>query len=247
MPPLSKIFLGSSGEAKDVAERLAAGLDRSGLTESTVWTHGVIRPGRHPLTALLSRAQEADFAVMVLSPDDDVVSRSNRAQAPRDNVIFELGMFMGVLGQERTYMVLPEGANLKLPTDLAGITYLPYPARDDGNLRAALNRVVIDIIDEVKKAGVRGEPAAQLPQIPPNRSSGRDIGSDIRLLTSNLIPQGWTFKWNQARTTLRVKSPRGSQHTLKIGHPQKTQEDFDRFLRELRSVGARFDANLRQQ
>lgn len=73
----------------------------------------------------------------------------------------------------------------------------------------------------------------------------RDFEADLQLLKSNLTPQGWTFKWNEARTTLRVRSPRGTQHTLKLGQQQRTQVEFDRFLRELRSGGARFDSNLR--
>uniref|UniRef100_UPI003F496A2D SEFIR domain-containing protein n=1 Tax=Pseudarthrobacter oxydans TaxID=1671 RepID=UPI003F496A2D len=73
----------------------------------------------------------------------------------------------------------------------------------------------------------------------------RDFEADLQLLKSNLTPQGWTFKWNEARTTVRVRSPRGTQLTLKLGQQQRTQADFDRFLRELRSGGARFDSNLR--
>lgn len=69
--------------------------------------------------------------------------------------------------------------------------------------------------------------------------------ADLQLLKSNLTPQGWTFKWNEARTTVRVRSPRGTQHTFKLGQPQSTRADFDRFIRDLRSGGARFDSNLR--
>ncbi|MFC9335922.1 TIR domain-containing protein [Arthrobacter sp. NPDC057009] len=246
MNGLSNVFIGSSSEGQDVAHRLAAGLDHSGLTESTVWTHGVFRQGQHPLAALVDRAKAADFAVMVLSPDDDVESRSSKARAPRDNVVFELGLFMGSLGPERTYMVLPAGVNLKLPTDLSGITYLPYPRRNDRNMAAALNSVVIAIIDEVRSLGPRREPTAPHRQPPSTLAPVRDVDGDLRLLRSNLTPQGWTFKWNEARTTLRVKSPRGTQYTLKMGQPQKMQADFERFIRELRSGGARFDANIRR-
>jgi hypothetical protein len=242
----SKVFLGSSSEGKDVAQRLAVALDRSGLTESTVWTHGAFRPGRHVLGSLVDRARTVDFAVMVLSPDDLVASREATTQAPRDNVVFELGLFMGALGPERTYMVLPDGVDLKLPSDVAGITYLPYPARADNNMGAALSGVVIEIIDEIKMAGPRDEASATHPQRAPGPSSARSVESDLQLLRSNLIPQGWTFRWNEARTTLRVKSPRGTQHVLKMGQPSKMQADFDQFVRELRSLGARFDANLRQ-
>lgn len=241
----SKVFLGSSREGKDVAERLAVDLDRSGITESTPWTHGAFRPGRHALGSLVDLARTVDFAVMVLSPDDLVASRDTTTQAPRDNVVFELGLFMGALGPERTFMVLPDGMDLKLPSDVAGITYLHYPARADNNMSAALSGVVIGVIDEVKMAGPRDEAPATHPQRPPVPSLARNVENDLRLLRRNLTPQGWTFRWNEARTTLRVKGPRGTQHALKMSQPSKMQADFDQSVRELRSRGARFDANLR--
>lgn len=242
----SKVFLGSSNEGKDVAVRLADALDNSGLTESTVWTENVFRPGRHVLGSLVDQARNVDFAIMVLSPDDHVESRDATAQAPRDNVVFELGLFMGALGPERTYMVLPAGVDLKLPTDVGGITYLPYPARGDKNVSAALRGVVIKILDEVKLAGPRDEAPAKHPQTPADSASVRDVENDLKILRSNLTPQGWTFKWNETRTRLTAKNPRGTRYTLKMGQPAKMHAAFDHFLRELRSSGARFDANLRQ-
>lgn len=242
----SKVFLGSSSEGKEVAQRLAVGLDRSEVTESTVWTHGTFRPGRHVLGSLVDVAKTVDFAVMVLSPDDLVASRDATTQAPRDNVVFELGLFMGALGPERTFMVLPEGVDLKLPSDVAGITYLRYPARTDNNVGAALGGVVIEIIDEIKLAGPREDSSAKNPQLRAEPISSRDVHNDLRILRSNLTPQGWTFRWNETRTRLNVKGPRGTQHALKMGQPPKMQADFDRFLRELRSRGARFDSDLRQ-
>lgn len=217
------------------------------MTESTVWTHGVFRPGRHALSDLVDRARTVDFAIMVLGADDDVESRSEKAQAPRDNVVFELGLFMGALGPERTYMVLPAGVKLKLPTDLAGITHLPYPARADKNMAAALSGVVINIIDEIKLAGSRGETADQHPQLPADPISARDVENDLRILRSNLTPQGWTFRWNETRTRLRAKSPSGSQRILKMGDASSLQTDFNQFIRELRGLGARFDTNLRRR
>lgn len=241
----SKVFLGSSSEGKDAAVRLADELDSSGLTESTVWTENVFRPGRHVLGSLVDQARKVDFAIMVLSPDDHVESRDATAQAPRDNVVFELGLFMGALGPERTYMVLPGGVDLKLPTDVGGITYLPYPVRGDKNMSAALRGVVIKILDEVRLAGPRDQTPTKHSQTPA-AASARNVENDLRTLRSNLTPQGWTFKWNETRTRLTAKSPRGTRHILKMGQPAKMQTAFNQFLRELRSRGARFDADLRQ-
>lgn len=246
MGKLSKVFIGSSSEGKDVAERLADLLDDSGLTESTVWTENVFRPGRHVLGALIEQAKSVDYAVMVLSPDDDVVSRAATTQAPRDNVILELGLFLGALGAERTYMVLPRGTDLKLPTDVDGITYLPYRTRGDNNMSAALRSVVIKILDEVRLAGPRDGSPSMHPLLSASTTAERNIDNDIRMLISNLTPQGWTFKRNEMQTRLTAKSPRGTKHTLKMGPPANQHPGFDQFLRELRGYGARFDSSLRE-
>lgn len=150
-----RIFIGSSSEGKDVAERLAARLESDGSTEANVWTQGVFDLGEHVLDGLIRHAQTSDFAVLVLSPDDSVSSRAAVSQAPRDNVVFELGLFIGALGKERTYMVQPHNLDLKLPSDLAGITQVRYPLRQDGNMTAALTSAGIAILDQVKKIGIR--------------------------------------------------------------------------------------------
>jgi len=58
---------------------------------------------------------------------------------PRDNVVYELGLFSGVLGPERCFFVTPRGSSIHLPSDLAGITAGDYdPNRSDRNLQAAV-------------------------------------------------------------------------------------------------------------
>jgi CRP/FNR family transcriptional regulator, cyclic AMP receptor protein len=78
------------------------------------------------IESLEKNLKAADFAALIISPDDKVVSRSKRRSAPRDNVIFELGLFMGALGRTRTYMLVPTGMDVKIPTDLLTVTYLHY-------------------------------------------------------------------------------------------------------------------------
>ena len=50
-------------------------------------------------------AGRADFAAFIISPDDTVISRDAENLAPRDNVIFELGLFMGVLNRQRVFLI----------------------------------------------------------------------------------------------------------------------------------------------
>lgn len=212
-----------------------------------MWSQGVFDLGEHVLDGLVRKAKTVDFAILVLSPDDHVESRNAESQAPRDNVVFELGLFIGALGKDRTYMVHPDGVSLKLPSDLAGITQARYRTRSDNDVSAALSAVAIQLSDRIRRLGPRDDIPSMHPQVPA-AASPRNVEDGLRLLESNLTPQGWQFKWNEARSTLRVKSPSGNQRILKKkGDESSMQTDFDKFVRELRGLGARFDTNLRQR
>ena len=63
--------------------------------------------------------------------------RGKSAATTRDNVIFELGMFIGRIGRQRSFLVEPRGEEVKLPSDLSGITTLGYKY-DKDNLASAL-------------------------------------------------------------------------------------------------------------
>lgn len=244
MARTSTAFLGSSHEGRDVAVRLAALLDTYGV-ECSVWSQGVFDVGEHVLDGLVRKAKIVDFAILVLSPDDHVESRNAESQAPRDNVVFELGLFIGALGKDRTYMVVPDGVSLKLPSDLAGITQARYRTRSDADVSAALSPVAVQLSDRIGKLGPRDETTSTHLQLPADTTMTHNVEVGLRLLESNLNPQGWRFKWNESRSTLRVKSPSGNQRVLKIGDQSRMQADFDKFVLELRGLGARFDTNLR--
>jgi CRP/FNR family transcriptional regulator, cyclic AMP receptor protein len=83
------------------------------------WTSGVFGASNFPIDDLKRQLDESDFAVLVIGPD--VTSRGKRFLASRDNVIFELGLFMGALGRERTFIAQERGRDLKIPSDLFGL------------------------------------------------------------------------------------------------------------------------------
>lgn len=117
-----KLFVGCSSQGgMDVAHRLQEEL--SSEVEVIIWNQGVFKPGESYLESLTKDCFDFDFAALVLSPDDLVLSGSAAGQlVPRDNVLFELGLFMGRLGRERTFIVMSRDAQQKLPSDLHGIT-----------------------------------------------------------------------------------------------------------------------------
>jgi predicted nucleotide-binding protein len=87
-----------------------------------------------------------DFAIVVVTPDDTTTMRGMSAPAPRDNLLFELGLFAGALGRARTFLVLPADSPPRLPTDLSGVTTTSFRARTDGNLVAALGPAMSKIM-----------------------------------------------------------------------------------------------------
>jgi hypothetical protein len=107
--------------------------------EITVWDEGGFLLGQTSVESLSLALSRFDFAVLVLTPDDAVQSRSVGFLGPRDNVIFELGLFMGRLGRDRTFILHQAGGGLKIPSDLAGVTTAKYHwPRSDNNARAAV-------------------------------------------------------------------------------------------------------------
>ena len=120
-----------------------------------LWTDGVFGASQFPIIDLEKQVQEADFAVLVLGRDDEVISRNQKSDAPRDNVIFELGLFMGALSHERTFMIIPRGCDIKIPTDLLGLTPLDYRLEDSDDFISLLGPVCDQLRDIIHKIGVK--------------------------------------------------------------------------------------------
>ena len=148
-----RVFIGSSTEGLPVAKHLQVEMEYD--AEVTIWHQGVFGLSGGTLDSLVKVASNFDFAVLVLTPDDVVTKRDRTHNAPRDNVLFELGLLMGALGRERTYIVHPR-VEIDLPSDLAGITPATFdPNRSDGNLQAALGAAATKIVNEIRRLGCR--------------------------------------------------------------------------------------------
>src|SRR6478752_1689197 len=117
-----RIFLGSSGKQAMLLEAIARGLEEVAEVEPWMTT---FNPGRSTLDRLVELSQEVDFAAFVFAQDDWTTTDASHGEAsPRDNVVFEAGLFGGALGIRRTFILHANGA--KLPTDLLGLTAIRY-------------------------------------------------------------------------------------------------------------------------
>src|SRR6266568_7121898 len=115
------VFIASSSEGLKVAQTVEGLLleKLSGLAEVHIWNARTFELTKTYIESLEQEVNKADFAVLVLTRDDELVTRKKKISVPRDNVLFELGLFIGKLGRDRSFYIQPQG--LKLPTDLLGI------------------------------------------------------------------------------------------------------------------------------
>lgn len=114
------LFIGSSAEQLGVAQAIQNGLSYDSIVVN-IWTNSIFRESDTSIESLLQTINESDFAALIIGADDRIESRGINQLAPRDNVLFELGLFMGGLGRERTFIVQPRSPEIKLPSDLYGV------------------------------------------------------------------------------------------------------------------------------
>jgi hypothetical protein len=133
-----RIFVGSSSEALALADGIQSNLVQRGHRVK-VWNQGVFLVQKTALDSLLEALESCDAAVFVFAPDDLISIRGRAFETVRDNVVFELGLFTGKLGRDRTFWVTPRGqAQLRIASDLLGVLPAEYLEPADGDWRAAL-------------------------------------------------------------------------------------------------------------
>ena len=149
-----RIFLGSSGKQAKLLQAITRGLED--VAEVEPWTT-TFNPGRSTLDRLVELSQEVDFAAFVFAQDDWTTtdpSESGEA-SPRDNVVFEAGLFGGALGIRRTFILHAQGS--KLPTDLLGLTSVRYdPATSAAEVRSINEKLRKAIETEGRRGPVEG-------------------------------------------------------------------------------------------
>lgn len=146
-----KLFVASSSESLNIAYAAQQNLER--YADVTVWDQGAIKPSSTTVEALIDTVHRSDFGVFVFSPDDVAIIREVEFAAVRDNVIWELGLFIGRLGRNRCFILAPRNLqSLRLPSDLLGIKTAEYDfSRSDR--RAALGASCAEIGSLIQERG----------------------------------------------------------------------------------------------
>jgi len=77
-------------------------------------------------------AEKVSYAIVLMTPDDIIDSAGSLKRA-RQNVVLELGFFVGKLGANK--VCVAKKANVEIPSDISGVLYLNL---DDGGWRLLL-------------------------------------------------------------------------------------------------------------
>ncbi|MDB2373639.1 nucleotide-binding protein [Psychrosphaera haliotis] len=145
-----KVFIASSVEGLDVAKSLQVNLEHT--MEVTIWSQGIFDLSAYALESLTKALEQNDFGIFVFSADDQSIIRDTQKTTVRDNVIFELGLFVGRLGRFSNFIVKPRSVDLHIPSDLFGLTLADYDdQRSDRNLDAALGSSCTKIERQIKE------------------------------------------------------------------------------------------------
>ncbi|WP_169514934.1 nucleotide-binding protein [Humibacter albus] len=239
------VFIGSSSEGRSIAYALSAALAREGC-EPTVWDQGVFGASTYTLPSLIRQASRTDFAVLIATPDDMAVRRGTQDPVARDNVILEFGLFVGAIGLERVY-ILRTAESIRFPSDIAGLTFLPYhPRVHDQNLSAAVGPATVEVMKQTREHGRRSS-SSSARGVLEAEGEAASLRRELNVLEANSRAQGWRVRTN-SDTTLRLDSPRGSRHTFSFSMtaPHQGRIDLRVFASELRGGGLRLNSTIRR-
>lgn len=246
-----RVFIGSTSESLELVDDVAIALDRSNRGsdfKAVPWGERVFAPSGYPIQDLVDAGGGCDFAILLATGDDLTTSRGTTTASPRDNVLLEIGLFIGLIGLKRTFIAVPSGVELKLPSDLNGLTTVPYSTRDADTTATHARTILGAVRHQMRTLGPRpadtavwasagATPKEEAVAAPIDGTIER-LGRVERHLQRNLESQGWT--WNLKHNVLRVRSPRGKRHVLVLSEdPAETLNQLSRFARALRAHGLR--------
>ena len=205
-----------------------------------LWDESVVRPGQPVWQGLIEACRVIDVAVLLLTADDVVEQRGSRHAVPRDNLIFEAGLCMGLLGPERTLLVQQLGLDLRLPSDLEGITRVRFPAPLGGHdARAALDTAAREIERSVARLGPR------LADVPASADHRQALSDEVDRLCRAATARGWQIETRTSSSLcLRYVGGRPVEVRLGLGEPERARQDLRQIALVLHKLGVRVGQDL---
>jgi hypothetical protein len=193
-----RIFIASSVESLPIAEAANVNLDHE--FEVSLWRTGAFKLSSTAVDDLATKASSVDFALFVFSPEDLSFIRDKAEHVARDNVVFELGLFIGSIGKERCFILKPRDEEMHLPSDLSGVNFADFdPLRTDKDMESATGAACIAIRKRSAELGVVSHTtlpkSVRLKSNPPNYKL---VAADHEFLSACLeshtsLPDGLRF------------------------------------------------------
>lgn len=153
-----RIFVASSTEGVPIATELASLLQTElGSSTAVEVSTNKFTLGATKIEALERIRNEADFAVLVMTLDDINISRLKNKSSPLDNLVFQLGLFIGALGRDRLIIARESEPELNLYSDILGVTALTYNSGSPSQLSTSLQAECMKLAPQVKLRGLRSK------------------------------------------------------------------------------------------
>lgn len=155
MSNIQKLFIGSSVEGLKFAESVKALLEHTSI-RAEVWTQGTFMANGYPLEQLEAALAKHQYGLFVMTPDDIILRRDEQLPVARDNLLLELGMFIGRYGRNNCFILIPRGKGApKMPSDLTGFNTIDYNADWSGDsIDAAMGTPVRNLKMAIEKIAV---------------------------------------------------------------------------------------------
>lgn len=137
-----KLFIGSSSEELPLAEIAKSLLEHDfdvTIWNEKVWDTAVFKINQNFLADLLKASLQYDFGILLGTNDDKVVFRGKDVMQPRDNVLFELGLFTGRLGTSKCAFLIDR--EIKLLSDFNGLSLAFFDKADKASFESAVNQI----------------------------------------------------------------------------------------------------------
>jgi hypothetical protein len=147
-----RMFIASSTKGLRYARAIKDVIDREfGAPVCFLWSHGAFDAGRSFLDSLEQLSSKYNCGLAVFSADDQL----GDLMAPRDNVVLEFGLFLGIFGRSMSFLVVEGREELKIPSDYAGIAvnrFFPVnESASDEDHRNAVFGACMDVVGHLKR------------------------------------------------------------------------------------------------
>lgn len=160
-----KIFIGSSTEELKLAESAKKILEPEfevTIWNDKIWDSAVFRINNNFLQDLLRATLQFDFGILLGTADDKVNIRGKDVLQPRDNILFELGLFMGRLGISKCAFIVEKELNIL--SDIEGISLSRFSKKEEGSFIDAVTGIK-DFFRNQKDTSINFFPSSTLASV----------------------------------------------------------------------------------